>query len=56
MGNIISVRKLAKAGFDVNFKKNFCFINIDKRNVGIADIDGEMYILRKHVKHVLKGK
>lgn len=48
VGIILSVRQLTKAGFNVSFKNNLCCINLKEKNVGVADIDGEMYILRQN--------
>lgn len=47
VGNILSVRQLTKSGYNVAFKDNNCCINSGNNNIGIADIDGEMYILRQ---------
>lgn len=56
VGNIISVRQLVKIGYDVAFKQNSCSINYGNNNVGKADIEGDMYILRQpdHLNVVLQ--
>lgn len=46
VGNILSVRQLSKDGYEVKFKGNVCEITQRDITVGIADVSGEMYILR----------
>lgn len=47
VGNVLSVRRLVKSGFKIEFDDRYCRIIRDGRPIGIADIKGELYILRE---------
>lgn len=47
VGHILSVRKLAKFGFRVEFDENICQIKRDEIQIGIADLKNGVFCLRR---------
>lgn len=55
--NLLSVRKLAKKGFEIHFRKDICSINKENKVVAIADLCGNLYKLRTcHEALIVKEK
>lgn len=47
VGNILSVRQLAKHGFEVKFNEKICQIMHKDNQIGVADAVGDLYVLRQ---------
>lgn len=47
VGNILSVRRLVKNGFNIEFNDRGCQISYKGQPMGVADTKGELYILRQ---------
>lgn len=47
VGNVLSVRQLAKNGLKVEFDDRICQIKYDNQQIGVADAIGELYVLRQ---------
>lgn len=47
VGNILSVRQLAKHGFEVTFNDKICQIMHKGKQIGVADAVGDLYVLRQ---------
>lgn len=47
VGNVLSVRQLTKNGFTVEFIDRICQIKHEGHQIGVADIIGELYVLRQ---------
>lgn len=47
VGNVLSVRQLARNGFKVEFNQRNCRITYKGRPIGVADTKGELYVLRQ---------
>jgi len=47
VGNVLSVRQLAKNGFKVEFDERICEIKHKGQQVGVADIVNDLYVLRQ---------
>lgn len=45
--NVISVGQLTKNGFDVVFRRNKCEIIYKEKQIAVADIKGDLYVMRR---------
>lgn len=50
VGNIISVRQLVKAGYEVNFSAHLCEIKHNGKQIAVADLLNDLYKLRESDK------
>lgn len=47
VGNVLSVRRLTKIGMKVVFDDRICQIQLNGKQIGVADAVGELYVLRQ---------